>query len=238
MLQGGRNLAQIGLLYPQERLWHNNGELARIYFACAQTLLSAGLPWRAVLPGDDLAHLKALLVFDLRDLRGIKLPSQVGVLEVPRLAGWQIKTREPWLDRSPLLRRLATRVISETVRGYFASRMVRRFLDGAGAMHLFTGSPYFSLPDSAACKVLLDALPQDLRVRVQSEAPVLVEVWEYDGTLQVHLVNYDVHAQAVTVHLDRPVRAEVWSPERLIPATVEGQELRLEVDVYSILVVA
>ena len=67
---------------------------------------------------------------------------------------------------------------------------------------------------------------------------MLVEVWEHDGTLQVHLVNYDMQAQAVTVHFDRPVRAEVWSPERLLPATVEGQELRLEVDVYSTVVVA
>lgn len=237
VLQGGRNLAQIGLLYPQERLWHNNGELARIYFACAQTLLSAGLPWRAVLPGDDLSHLKTLLVFDLRDLRGMKLPGQVGVLEVTRLDGWQIKAREPWLDRNLLLRRLATRMLSETVRGYFASRTVRRLLDGAGAMRLFTGSPYFRLPDSATRKALLEALPLDLRVRVQSESPVLVEVWEHDGAIQVHLVNYDAQAQVVTVHFDRPVRAEVWSPERLLPATIEGQELRLEVDVYSILVV-
>ncbi len=237
MLNGGRNLAQIGLLYPQERLWHKGGELARIYFACAQALLSAGLPWRAVLPGDDLLYLKTLLVFDLRDLRGMKLPGQVGVLEVPRLDGWQIKDGESWLDRSPLLRRLSTRVISETVRGYFASRMVRRFLDGAGAMRLFTGSPFFRLPDPTARKALLEALPQDLRVKVNSAAPVLVEVWEHDGTLQVHLVNYASQAQAVTVRFDRPVRAEVWSHDRLLPATIEGQELRLEVDVYSIMVV-
>jgi len=237
MLQNGRNLAQIGLLYPHERLWHNGGELARIYFGCAQTLLGAGLPWRAVLPGEDFSRLKVLLVFDLRDLRGIKLPDSLDVLEVPRLAGWQIKTREPWLNRNRLLRRLTTRVVSETVRGYFASRTVRRLMDGAGAMRLFTGSPYFRLPGLAARQSLLAALPKELRVSVDSESPVLVDVWEQDGGTQVHLVNYAAQAQTVTVHFDHSVRAEGWRPEHRLPVEMEGQALRLEVDVYAILLV-
>jgi hypothetical protein len=238
LLRSGRNLAQVGLLFPRKHFWHQDGDLARLYFGCGQTLLAAGIPWRTVLPGDDMEGLKTLLVFDLRDLRGLKIPGPLKVVEVNRLKGWHYRSKENLLERERLLHRAAARFVDEVVRGYFAKRWMRAWMDRAGVMNLFTGSPYFSLPGKERQVALLGEIQTGGLPTVQSVEPVLVEMWEQDGICQIHLLNYGNQPQTVKICFEKPETVEVLRYEQLAPTWKTGQELVLELDLYTILLVA
>jgi len=231
----GENLASIGLLYPA-RLHSAWPRLARLFFGCGQTLTAANLAWRVVQPGQPLKHLKSLVIFDLRDLPAEPLPPGLEVIDIAHLPGWSAAEKKSLLDQAPLLRRAASAFLEALLRGYFASPAVRRLLDGLGVMRLFTSSPFFNLPGQAARASLLAALPREQTVRVESEAPVLVEIWESGGQTQLHLVNYASQPQSLRLSFTAPVRARLLSPDTIFDAHAEGQDIQLELDVYTIVV--
>jgi hypothetical protein len=237
LLEGGVNAAPVGLLYPGSRLWETWPHLAARYFGCGQALLAAGIPWRTVTAEDRLDGLRALLVFDEADLHGIDPPSGLPLVNVTTLPGWQNPTRETLLARSAWLRHAVAGLTGAAVRAYFASRLARGLLDAVGIMRLFTGNPFFALPKEPAITALLSALPEKIQLRVEAEAPVLLELWKQGNTMQVHLVNYATEAQRVVVHFPQPVRARLLSPERIGEPVLSGQTLKLNLDVYAILVV-
>jgi hypothetical protein len=233
-----QNLAPVGLLYPDVRLWETWPHLARRYFGCGQTLIAAGIPWRAVTPGENLEDLKVLLVLDMLDLRGVNAPPNLPLINITALPGWQLTDHDTLLESIAPLRHLAARLVGGLMRAYFSSRFVRRSLDGLGMMRLFTDSHFYDLPLPAARRSLLETLPAKLYPQVDAEVPVLIEVWKHEASTQVHLVNYAPAAQRVTLHFPTAVRARLISPDRLGEQTLSGQTLRLTIDIYAILVMS
>ena len=232
---GCENLSPVGLLYPS-RLNREWQRLARLFFGCQQTLLAAGIPWRVVLPGQSLSHLQSLLVFDLADLQNVDLPEDLATLEIQFLPGWKSMGSGSLLHSSKLLRRIVSWAAGSIYHAYFSHKTMRGLMDGLGVMRLFTGSPFYYLPDAEARASLLDALPTNLFPRVQAEAPVLLEVWEQKGQKQFHLVNYSSQPQQVTISFGEPVSVRHLSPDQLFDTHPSGQEISFDLDIYSILV--
>ena len=230
------NLSPVGLLYPS-RLQRNWPRLARLFFGCGQTLLAAGIPWRVVMSGHSLQHLKTLLVFDLADLHNMEIPEGLKTIEVSFLTGWKNEILDSPLRRSKPLRRFIAWTIGTLYHAYFASKTTRSVMDRLGVMRLFTGSPYYYLPKAEPRAALLGALPSDLFPRVQSEAPVLVESWEHKGQKQIRLVNYASQPQAIKIIFSETVSVRHLSPDQLFDTHLSGQEISLDLDIYSILII-
>jgi hypothetical protein len=64
---------------------------------------------------------------------------------------------------------------------------------------------------------------------------VLIETWQQGKQTQVHLMNYAKQPQKVTVHFASPVSARVISPDNSEDIELEGKDLTLYLDIYSIL---
>jgi len=47
-----------------DQLWQNWFQLAPLYFACQQTLLAAGIPWRTITDLEDMDEIQQIIVFD------------------------------------------------------------------------------------------------------------------------------------------------------------------------------
>lgn len=233
-LERGENLAPVGLLYPA-RLHQEWPRLAKLFFGCGQTLTAANIAWRVVQTGQQLKHLKSLIVFDLSDLQDNLLPPGLEVIEISLLPGWQFAQKTNLLQKSRLLRGWVAYFAEAVVRSYFASPTARQVMDRMGIMRLFTGSPFFYLPGDAARAALLSALSLDGQVRIESEAPVLVEIWEHKGLNQIHLVNYTNQPQTVQLHFPGQVSAKLLSPDLIFDGHAEGQDIQLNLDVYTIL---
>jgi hypothetical protein len=240
-LERGENRASVGLLYPA-RLHQQWGRLSKLFFGCAQALTAAHIPWRVVLADQPMEQLKNLIVFDLGDLPIGNLPPTLEVIELSHLPGWQLPEKASLLHKSRWLRARATQLGEGLVRSYFSSRATRRILDGIGMMAWFTKSPLFLLPKPEARATLLAALTLEGQVRVEAEAPVLVEIWQHKGQTvhgqtQIHLVNYANQPQTVQLHFPTPVSAKLLSPDLIFDGHAEGQDIQLELDVYTILLV-
>jgi hypothetical protein len=184
-----------------------------------------------------MKHLQSLIVFDQNDLPDDQLPPGIEVIEITRLSGWQFVEKASLLQKSRLLRGWVTQFCEALVRSYFANRTTRRVLDRLGIMRLFVDSPFFSLPGAEARASLLAAIPLDGQLRVISDAPVLVEIWEHKGQQQIHLVNYANQPQSVRLSFPAPVSAKLLSPDMLFDSHVEGQDIELQLDIYTIMLV-
>jgi hypothetical protein len=113
-------------------------------------------------------------------------------------------------------------------------------MDRAGLPKIITQSPHYYVPVEEARKALLNALPSDIFPRLKAQHPALIEVWEAEEGLQVHLVNYARHPQPVQVAFQAPVRARVVSPdgaEAVGGETYEGSSIEIPLYIYKILLV-
>ena len=119
------------------------------------------------------------------------------------------------------------------LRTYSQSRLARQLMDRAGLPRLITQSPLYRMPDEAARRTLIDALPGDLSPRLRAPEPALIEAWEVDGQVQLHLVNYAGRPQRVRVTLSAPTAGHVLSPDGPGMA-FEGHRLNLALDVYAV----
>ncbi len=59
-----KRVASVGILHPGEKLWQNWFQIAPLYFACQQTLLVAGIPWKVITDVEDMHEIQQLIVFD------------------------------------------------------------------------------------------------------------------------------------------------------------------------------
>lgn len=225
-----RNCAPIGLLFPGEELWLDWNRLAPGYFGTGQALLAEGLPWRVVSRERDLEGLGVLLAFDAPP-PGWRLPDGLRVLDVHALPGWAPPRPAP-LARHAWLHAPVTGAVAELFRAYFTSRLARRLIDGLGLAHFFMGSPLYRLPPAARRRALLAALGE-VRPRVLAGAPVLLEVWEGAGRRQLHLVNYALEPQQVSVQFERPARGRVLAPGAQ-PFAFEGSALTIRLESYAV----
>lgn len=234
--QRRRNAAPIGLLHPEEDLWRHWTELAAVYHGAGQTLTRAGLPWRVVRRGDSLEGLCVLLTFCPEDQTANLEASTPARLHVPNLPGWTWRKLGA-AARGGLWHNLVEGVGLSLLKSYHSSKFSRRVMDKMNMAKLVTQTTLFNLPTPEAERALLAALPTGIYPQVAADQPVLIETWQKDQALQVHLLNYGNAAQAVTVHFAKPVKAQVLSPDAAESPSLEGQVLSLDLDIYTILVV-
>ncbi len=229
------NAAPIGLMHPGEALWRKWTALSPVYYGASQALTWAGLPWRVVRPGDDLSGLAAVLTFTPSDRQPGSSGQTAAHIHVPDLPGWA--WRKPGLvARGGLRHDLAESVGAFLLRAYHGSKFARWVMDKLQMAKLVFRTEIFNLPDRETMQTLLHALPDGVTPRVEAEHPVLIEVWDQVGTRQVHLVNYGPEPQQVALHLPSHSRGRVISPDRSEVLAVEGTDLSVAVDIYTILI--
>ena len=226
--------APIGLLHPGDDLWRHWMALAPIYHGAGQALTWAGIPWRVVRMGDSLEGLSALLTFE-KEAPQSKF--EVEQIHVPALPGWGWR-KMSLVAKGGFWHTVVSGAADFLMRAYHSNRFARQAMDQLGMVKLVTGTPLFTLPKQPLRAALLAALPEGISPRVEADYPVLIEIWEKDGSLQVHLVNYADHPQTVRVHFGSDITARVFSPDRIEATTEEGATITIDLDIYTILSVA
>jgi hypothetical protein len=229
-----RNAAPVGLLFPGEALWLDWHRLASSYFGAGQALTAEGIPWRVVRPGDPLDGLRVLLVFTDE---GLPTAPGLPVVVVPELDGWH-PPRPSAVGRNRLLRAVVTSGVGAALKAYSDLKLVRWAMDAAGLQKLVTQTPLYHVPPPEARRALLAALPAGLYPRLASPEPALIEVWRTQNGRQIHLVNYAASPQTIEVSVGSPIAGRAISPGVEERVAVEGDQLRIPVDVYTILLLA
>jgi hypothetical protein len=232
LYQNRRNVAPVGLLYPDEGLWQSWHQVAPRYFGIGQALLAAGVPWRVVTAEDDWSGLDVLYCLDRAPVRE-PIPSGLRIVSVSDLAGWE-PPPPSFLARHKIARSAASWVAGRLFQTYFRSRLARRLVDGLGLVHFFWQTPLFRLPPAPTRQALVAELGKRPHPRVTAEAPVLVELWRQGDKLQLHLVNYASEPQPVKVDLGQSISGRAVSPDN---PTVEFTHRTLDVllDVYTVI---
>jgi hypothetical protein len=233
------NVAPVGLLYPGERLWLDWHRVAPLYFGAGQALTVEGIPWRVIQPGDSLAHVQAILAFDEDTLAFILPVPGVEAILVPEIASWSPAPPSS-VGKSALLRKVVTYGVKAGLRAYSDSKLARGVMDRAGLPKIITQSPLYFVPERRAREALLDALPSSISPRLKAESPALIEVWEAQETLQIHVVNYAGHRQHVQIQFQSPVRGRVLSPDNedtAQPEIYEGALVDVPLNVYKVLLI-
>jgi hypothetical protein len=237
LFHGRESAALVGLLYPDEALWHEWDRLAPLYFGVGQTLLAAGIPWKVVTPQDDWSGLRVLFCFDGMPVSDAARP-RPRIVSVPQLSGWN-PPPPSYLARHKAARRPVSKGVSWLFQSYFRSRGVRRLVDSLGLVHFFWQAPFFRLPPAAARESALAALGEPPFPRVTSAAPVLVEPWLKGDRWQLHLVNYAAQAQSVKVEFGQPVSGRLLTPDKdgqtESESTFGGSVFECTLDVYAVL---
>lgn len=233
LYQGRENIAPIGLLHPEEALWRHWFELAPIYLGAGQTLTVAGIPWRVVRKGDPLDGLAALLTFTPAD-KALETDETVPQIHVPDLSGWA--WHEPTLvSQGGFAHSVVQSVGLRLMRAYHSSKFARHLMDRFNMASLVIQTNMFNLPESSIMETLVTSLPNDLTPTVTAPEPVLIETWQKGKQTQVHLMNYAKQPQKVTVHFGESIQARVISPDNEEAFELEGENLTLYLDIYSIL---
>ena len=229
-------LAPIGLLLPGDALWQNWHSLAPLLLGAAQTLTAAGIPWRAINPGQVIQGLTALLTF-VEGYSGEPAYSRIRHIFVPGLDGWD--ARQPSLAAcSTLVNDLISGGAHWLLEQYFSSRAARRWMDRLDMARMVTQTPYFVLPAPQAREALLAALPEgEIFPRVQARQPVLVEVLRRPQGIQVHLMNYADQPQSIQVIFSNSVEGVMVSPQADLDGwRFSGKEIEFSMDIYTVLI--
>ena len=227
------NLAQVGLLYPQDQLRTQWNQVAPLYFGVCQTLSFAGIPWKVITQSECCSRLKVLLVFESQDQR-IKGPRVIHVQQVP---GWSIPA-PTILSRHPSIQRLLIGVLSWYYQAYFKYRWARSITDNLGITQWFLQSPHFRLPPENIRGALLNEIPAKIFPQVLwKDAPVLIEVWEKESDRQIHLVNYGFSPQKVEVVLAEEQVGTV-TQFRQNDFQFQASQIEIELDLYAYITIS
>jgi hypothetical protein len=234
LYENRQNLASVGLLHPEEDLWRHWMALAPIYYGAGQALTAAGIPWRVLRKGDDGAAVSTLLTFTPYDREYQFSGSERQTIHIPALPGWawrKLSAAASGGIRHDMVEGLGLSLLN----AYHSSKPARWIMDRLNMVKLVNRKTLFDLPDSDLVEALLAILPGGITPRVHAKDPVLIEYWEQDGQRQVHLMNYGMQTQEVSVQFSQPVRAKVVSPDFVHDQTLEGETLSFDLDIYSVL---
>jgi hypothetical protein len=226
-----KNLADVVLFYPEEEMVFNWHQISPIFFAAGQTLLKAGIPWRVARTVEDIGNAATVLIFSDKTT-----VHHVNTFLVQELPGWNALTEPGLLARHRILRKLVQGIIEPLWHSYFSSKLMRRFVDGLRLFRLFTGTTLFNLPGGTLQKTLLQRI-QTNAPKISATEPVLCEVWSNDRETQIHLMNYADKPQTVTLYFDKLINGEVISPDFDTVQLIDGHDIQIQLNVYSILIV-
>ena len=228
-----RNLAPVGLLYPEQGLWIRWHQIAPIYFNAGQTLTIAGIPWRVVRLGDSMQGLATLFAFDQSDIQELGSNADARIVMVPEIDGWQ-PDKASLVSRKPFLRRMVSRSFLTGMNLYGKYKPIRRIADMFEVSKIVNRA-FDNIPAKNIRNALLAALPEDINPRINSAEPCLIEIWERGHRVQVHLVNYSAKSQVVQVHFHDTVKVAAISPDVESTESYQGNPIRIPVDIYKIL---
>jgi hypothetical protein len=231
------NAASVALLYPGDELWQDWDRLASPYFAVAQALLAAGIPWRVVTEEDDLTGIDVLICFS-QSLSAGSLASNLTVVPALALPDWE-SPQPSLLARRAGLRSVVGGAVGWLFQAYMRWSGVRRLGDSLGLPQLIIQSPHFVLASHAARQALLAALGEPRQPQVSAEIPVLAELWRKGDQHQLHLVNYGSEPQVVSVDFGEPVCGRLLTPdvsaERAHGTEFSGEGFSMTLDLYVVL---
>lgn len=236
LYQGWEPAAPVGLLYPGDALWQHWPTLAPRFFGAAQALTAAGIPWRVVLEGDDIAGLEVVL--DSRPGATSRLQGHPRRLALTDIPGRSSPGPALWA-RNLKLRDWVQSVVFRFYRAYFQSRRVRCWTDRLDMVRLFTQSPHFRLPPAPWREALLRALGPLSGPRVEAESPILLETWRNPetGATALHLVNYAERPQPVRVTIPGASRTRLFLPDEETQE-MGGEVLSFPLDVYAVILLS
>ena len=228
------NLAPVGLLHPEEDLWQHWMSLAPIYYGAGQALTVAGIPWRVVRKGDIPKALSVLLTFTPTD-RDFPSPGfSYQSVHVPALPGWAWRKLSA-AARGGMWHDLVEGLGLFLLNAYHSSKPARWMMDRLNMVKLVNKKTLFDLPDPDLVDSLLAVLPAAITPRVRAKDPVLIDYWAQGGQKQVHVMNYGLRAQEISIQFSQPVKANIISPDFVQDQILEGETLTFDLDIYSIL---
>lgn len=227
------NAAQVGLIHPGDDLWRDWMRLSPIYFGAGQVLTWAGIPWRVLRSGDSFEDVKVILTF-FQDKSELDVQSgSVPIINVPDLPGWNWK-KSSLAARGGVWHDVLESVGLGLMRAYHSSRIARQVMDKLNMAKLILQTGHFNLPEKDVCGTLLEALSLEIFPKLESDQPVLMEVWNKQGKQQVHLVNYDDEPQEVTLKFNQAVSVNLVSPDRKDIQVFKGNQITFMLDIYTI----
>jgi hypothetical protein len=134
------------------------------------------------------------------------------------------------------LKSILSDIADNLIRGYHASKSLRKLMDWLGMSKLVTHTPFFTLPTQEFQHELLSKIDMQNIIRVISDYPVLIDLWKNKSDdLHIHLVNYHAQKQVIKLKIPDNTLLSVISPEQQsqeIPIT--SDTATLELDLYSI----
>jgi hypothetical protein len=227
-------LASVGVLHPGDKLWQNWFQLAPLFFACQQSLLSAGIPWRVVTNLKDLQGIQQLLIFDNQE-NTEQIDKNIKIIYPTKFSSYP-KFSESIFDRSPILKSILVDLADGLIRGYHGSKSMRNVMDWIGMAKLVTHTPFFKSPDKKFQNELLSKLDDNQIIRITSDHPVLIDVWETPNQeVNIHLVNYHIQPQNIRVNIPECSTIELISPfEPDKEFSSNSSQISFDIDIYSI----
>ncbi len=105
-----------------------------------------------------------------------------------------------------------------------------------GMAKLVTQTPLYYMPDKKIQRSLLNNLSEEIYPRINSKAPVLLEIWKKSsGEIQYHLVNYDSKRQTIQLIFPDPSSGSVIVPTDIHERKFTNQDqITIDLDIYAI----
>ena len=232
-----KRVASIGILHPGDKLWQNWFQLAPVFFACQQSLLAAGVPWRVVPDLDNLQGLTHVLVFD-EQINPEPNQQKVKFIQANKFTSRPIFLHS-FFDQKPILKSILTNTADGLIRGYHGNKTLRKIMDWMGMAKLVTHTPFFKLPDQKFQDELFSHLDLTQTIRITADHPVLIDVWENsESVLNVHLVNYHNESQKIRLSIPECSTIDVISPFLTKQEfSLNSDHLSFDLDIYSIFMI-
>lgn len=226
--------ADIAILHPGDLLWQKWHQLAPIYFAIQQTLLSVGIPWKVISSLEDAKPGNQVIIFDES-----KIPqSSTHNLSIINAMDFSFSKDIPdsFFNRNPSLRNTLSTITDQLIRGYHGSRSMRKLMDWFGMAKLVTHTPFFMLPNNSIRRELLQKINAEGTFRVISEHPVLIDIWKTNkGEYNIHLANYHAQSQSILLKTPQPWKLKIISPSQEVKVTEpEKNTVKMDIDLYHI----
>jgi hypothetical protein len=227
------NIAPVGLLFPEEKLWLEWNRLAPIYFGVCQILTAEGIPWRVIRHNEPKDGLEFIIVVDRANLEREQFSADVRILVLTELHYWELQP-DSFVSRQRWLIGILAIFVKVLLKAYRERKLARQVLDRLSLQKLVTQSPYYNLPKREMRSELMRSLPNPIYPRVIAKQPVLIEIWRDGGVIQVHLVNYSEFQQKIRVEFGKPVSGRTISPAEEVEQ-IHGKNIEFQLDVYKIL---